>query len=111
MNINNVFLYGDLREEIYMTHPLGFQVSHKNQIYKLKNSLYGLKQANRQWHFKLTDALKNQGFLQAHADSSLFIKCINSLFITLIIYMDDMILTSDGLSQIQFVKKYLHDEF
>lgn len=43
-NIKTAFLYGDLQEDIYMTPPEGLEV-HKNEVLKLRKSLYGIKQA------------------------------------------------------------------
>ena len=43
MDMKNVFLHGDLQEEIYMKLPSGMTISSPHDVYKLRRSLYGLK--------------------------------------------------------------------
>ena len=43
MDVKNVFLPGDLQEEIYMKLPIGMTNFSPHDVYKLKRSLYGLK--------------------------------------------------------------------
>ncbi|XP_057948250.1 uncharacterized protein LOC131143911 [Malania oleifera] len=51
----NVFLYGDLEEAIYMWQPPGFEnLDFPNHVCKLRKSLYGLKQAPCACFSKLT---------------------------------------------------------
>lgn len=94
-----------------MTLPPNFQATQDNQVCRLKKGLHGLKQANKHWHFKLANALKNQGFTRAHSNFSLFLKHTYSYFIAFIRYIDDVILTSDNMHHIQLVKNYLYDIF
>lgn len=82
-----------------------------NLVCKLKKSLYGLKQASRQWFAKLTLALLDQGFLQSMNDYSLFTKRTASSFTIVAVYVDDLIVTGSDSSVIQSLKHHLHRAF
>jgi Reverse transcriptase (RNA-dependent DNA polymerase) len=48
MDVKSVFLNGDLKEEIYVTQPSGFEIKgQEHKVLKLHKALYGLKQAPR----------------------------------------------------------------
>lgn len=111
LHINNAFLHGDLTEEVYMTLPLGFQSQKPNQVCKLLRSLYGLKQASRQWNAKLSSALSNMGFSQSKADPSLFTKGKDNTFMAVLVYVDDILVASPDLQMIGDLKQFLDDTF
>ena len=48
-DVKNVFLHGELEEEIYMSIPPWFSESDRNKVCRLKKALYGLKQSPRAW--------------------------------------------------------------
>nr|GEW70677.1 zinc finger, CCHC-type [Tanacetum cinerariifolium] len=51
MDVKTTFLNGHLSEEVYMEQPEGFvNPKYPNHACKLKHSIYGLKQASRQWN-------------------------------------------------------------
>ncbi|GJR05503.1 ribonuclease H-like domain-containing protein [Tanacetum coccineum] len=74
LDVNNVFLYGDLVEDVYMTLPEGYNNLDKSKVCKLNKSLNGLNQAPRQWNAKLPAVLAEHGFEQSKFDYSLYVK-------------------------------------
>nr|GFB11795.1 retrovirus-related Pol polyprotein from transposon TNT 1-94 [Tanacetum cinerariifolium] len=57
-DIKTVFLYGPLKEEVYVNQPDGFvDPYHLDKVYRLKKALYGLKQAPRAWYDELSKFL------------------------------------------------------
>nr|GME03892.1 retrovirus-related Pol polyprotein from transposon TNT 1-94 [Ipomoea batatas] len=108
LDVNNAFLHGDLKEEVYMALPPGFVPKQPGQVCKLKMSLYGLKQASRQWNARLTTELSSMGLKQAICDNSLFTRGSGNSFIALLVYVDDIVLASSDRNQIQQIKEHLH---
>jgi hypothetical protein len=111
MDVNNAFLHGDLQEEVYMDIPQGVTSSRPNQVCKLIKSLYGLRQASRKWYEKLTSLLIDQGYSQSNSDYSLFILRHDSSFTALLVYVDDIILAGNSLSEFDRIKKVMDKEF
>lgn len=110
LDVNNAFLHGDLTEEVYMKVPQGID-NPDNKVCRLKKSIYGLKQASRQWFAKLVSALIAQGFIQSKNDYSMFIKKTDSGMCIATVYVDDVILTGTDQLAIANLKSFLHQEF
>jgi hypothetical protein len=63
MDVQIAFLNGELSKEIYMDQPLGFEFKgQERKVCKLKRSMYGLKQASRQWNVKFHQVILKNGF-------------------------------------------------
>ncbi|KAL2228641.1 UNVERIFIED_CONTAM: Retrovirus-related Pol polyprotein from transposon RE2 [Sesamum indicum] len=110
MDVNNAFLHGHLDEDLYMMPPEGYKVE-SGVVCKLERSIYGLKQASRQWNVELTAKLKDFGFRQSGHDHCLFTKGTHDDFLALLVYVDDMLVMASSLASIESVKQYLHSLF
>ncbi|GKV03503.1 hypothetical protein SLEP1_g15792 [Rubroshorea leprosula] len=111
LDLNNAFLQGDLHEEVYMKIPQGFLTKNEHRVCKLHKSLYGLKQASRNWFEKLTNSLQAAGFKQSYVDYSLFTSTKGKSFVAVLIYVDDIIITGNDSTRIKALKQYLHTKF
>ena len=84
LDVNTIFLHGDLDEEIFIEQSKGFKVKGKeNMVCKLKKRLYGLKQAPRQWYKKFDSFMMSQEFKRTFADPCVYVRrslMINSSF-------------------------------
>lgn len=94
-----------------MKLPPSLSVSYRNLVCKLKNSLYGLKQASRQWNFKLCSTLLDIGFIQSKSDYSLFTKQTSFGFTIILIDVDYFLIACDDLVKVNIVKEVLHSKF
>ncbi|XP_074300565.1 uncharacterized protein LOC141631842 [Silene latifolia] len=111
LDVNNAFLHGDLEEEVYMRIRQGFEKGAEMKVCKLLKSIYGLKQASRNWFAKLTVSLKNYGFIQSMADYSLFTLNRGDIFIGVLVYVDDMIVVSNNKDTCDKFKNFLNERF
>ena len=82
-----------------------------NVVYKLHKSLYGLKQASRQWYSKFSTFLLSSGFKQSAADHFMFIKRSENSFLCLLVYVDDIILVGNCSQDINSFKQVLNGNF
>ena len=73
VDVKTAFLYGDLKEEIYMECPQGMADVKKDDCIILKKCIYGLIQAARQYYKKAVEILKNSGFEGGNIDPCLYV--------------------------------------
>ena len=71
---------------------------------KLKTSIYGLKQASRQWYFKFHDTITAFGFKENTVDRCIYLKVSGSKFIFLVLYVDDILLASSDIGLLHDTK-------
>lgn len=111
MDVKTAFLHGNLEEEIYMEIPKG--VSHEDdQVWRLKKSIYGLKQSPRQWNARLHEVLTSSGLARCTADPCVYTKRLgHDKLLILGVYVDDLLLLSNNLEDMTDMKKVLQETF
>ncbi|KAH9685530.1 CCHC-type domain-containing protein [Citrus sinensis] len=113
LDVKTAFLHGRLQEEIFMTQPEGYEDSNKpRHVCLLKKSLYGLKQSHRQWYLRFDEFIVTHGFIRCNYDCCVYYKLMkDDLYIYLILYVDDMLITCKIMEEIEGLKKILSSEF
>jgi hypothetical protein len=112
LDVKNAFLHGELKETVYMYQPLGYKDSARpDYVCRLRKSLYGLKQAPRAWYKRFVDYASSIGFSQSKCDHSLFIYQKDAHMAYLLLYVDDIILTTSSDSLRKSIISLLNSEF
>jgi histone deacetylase 1/2 len=112
LDVQNAFLHGVLEEEVYMRQPPGFEnAKMPNFVCKLDKAIYGLKQAPRAWYSRLSSKLINLGFKASKSDASLFIYIKGHVTMYMLIYVDDIIVTSSSSEAVTALLQDLKKDF
>jgi hypothetical protein len=95
LDVQNTFLHGFLEEDVYMRQPPGYEdKTLPHYICKLDKVLYGLKQSPRAWYARLSAKLLELGFKILKVDNSLFYLRDKDVTMCILVYVDDIIMTS-----------------
>ena len=106
------FLNGDLDEEIYMEQPEGFEApGQEKKVCKLVKSIYGLKQAPKQWHQKFDSVVLVNGFKINECDKCIYVKNKVYGYVILCLYVDYMLIVGSDDEMIKSTKAMLSTRF
>jgi transposase InsO family protein len=100
IDVSTAFLYGDLKETIYMQQPEG-HCDGSGRVCRLKKSLYGLKQAPRCWNEKFSNYIIKLGFRRSEADPCLFVRQTGSTKMFFVLYVDDGLIAANDEQELQ----------
>ncbi|GJZ88062.1 putative ribonuclease H-like domain-containing protein [Tanacetum coccineum] len=95
MDVKSVFLYGKIKEEVYVCQPPRFEdPDFPDRVYKVEKALQGLHHAPRAWYETLSAYLLDSGFQRGKIDKTLFIRRVKSDILLVQVYVDDIIFGS-----------------
>jgi hypothetical protein len=92
MDVKTTFLNDEIEEEVYIEQPEGFMIyNEKSHEYRLKKSLYGLKQTPRAWYEKMDGFLMSLGFNKSVADPNLYYYIVGDESLILVTYSGSLV--------------------
>jgi len=118
MDVKTAFLNSELPETVYMELPEGVTIPAETSrspgyrqpmACRLVKSIYGLKQSPRAWYGRIHQFFLSNGFSRSDADHSLFIHYDRQVI--LLPYVDDLVLAAPTLTQIDWIRTKLNQEF
>lgn len=107
-DIKNAFTESELKETIYLKVPEGIPVK-KGYAWQAMKSLYGLKQAARDWNILIKNSLKSWGFKQSLADPCMFVHETKS--VKLLVYVDDIVASAKSQGELDWFYRKLSARF
>ena len=115
LDVNTAFLQADVKEEIFMAQPEGYEEkgpSGEELICQLLKSLYGLKQAPRNWNKHIDKFLRKLGFKPSSVDPCIYVKISPGNAITLVVlYVDDLIVAASNMNLIKAFKQAMSGHY
>ncbi len=106
MDVDTAFLNSELKEEIYMQQPKGFH-DGTNRVCRLLKSIYGLKQASREWYKTLKDFLESIGLKTSRTDPCIYLLPGVIIFV----YVDDIIIAAESDEKVQELADQFKNRF
>jgi hypothetical protein len=95
-DIDGAFLNGDLAEDIdeplYMRPPAGFEdPTGQGRVFRLKKSIYGLKNASYCWHKMLASVMKEMGYRAVDASECFWMYEDGKAKALFVVHVDDYV--------------------
>ncbi|GJW97453.1 putative ribonuclease H-like domain-containing protein [Tanacetum coccineum] len=112
MDVKSAFLYGTIKEEVYVCQPPGFEdPQFPDKVNKVEKALYGLHQAPRAWYETLSTYLLESRFTRDTIDKTLFIKKYKGDILLVQVYVDDIIFGSTKKALCVEFEQMMHKRF
>ncbi|CAI7787719.1 unnamed protein product, partial [Closterium sp. NIES-54] len=109
LDLSTAFPHGSLHEEIWLRRPLGFTgLFPAGTQWSLRQLVYSLHEAPREWHDTLRTTLAALGFAPSIADPSLFLRTDTTLRpFYVLVYVDHLVFSTADTEALAHVKSEL----
>lgn len=112
MDVKSTFLNGVLKEEVYVMQPPGYEVEgQEGKVYRFRKPLYGLKQALHAWYNRIDAYFLDNGFDKCDGEPTPHIKESDDNILIIVLYVDNLIFTSNDDFLIVDFKEVMKSEF
>ena len=114
MDVKTAYLHAPIDQEIYIDQPQGFEEVAENGsklVYRLKKSLYDLKQSGRNWNKVLHEHLERCSFIRNPADHCVYKKQVGDKIIIVVVWVDDLVIASDSMKLMEEFKTSMKSQF
>jgi hypothetical protein len=95
MDVKSTYLNGELREEIFMEAPPGFDIPD-GMVLCLIKAVYGMKQGGCVWYDEIREKLGTMGYLHTKVDHAVF-TCGGGNASIIALYVDDITMVARNL--------------
>lgn len=117
MDVETAFLQAPMEEEIYVEQPEGYKVfdpGGEELVWRLRRSLYGLRQSSRNWHRAIDKWMRSYGFKPSRADPCVYVMGSEGTtdgILIVVLYVDDLSIAGSNLQTIERFKKAISRRF
>ena len=112
LDVKSAFLYGELKEVVYVDQPEGFvKKGEEDKVYRLNKALYGLKQTPRAWFSRIESYFRHKGLEKSSHDHTLFSKSVGEKLLMVSLYVDDLIFVGNDDVMCEEFKQSMKQEF
>ena len=110
MDVKGAYLNGTIKEEIYMCQPEGYD-DRTGHLCHLIKSLYGLKQAGREWNNELNKQLESLGWTPTMVDPCAYARRTAEGIEVVAVWVNDLLLFASNKSLMKKIKLELESIF
>ena len=108
-DVLSTFVKSEVDADIFMSSPEG---TTQGKVFQLKHSLYGLKQVAHLWWQDIHKYLCQElAFKTSPFDQCLYVKTMQSSFVFVLLYVDDLLVISTSASELEKVFQHLFSCF